>query len=102
MALNRLEEYSWPGNVRELRSSIEWAAVRSKGTVRITDLPPEVIAAASPDDSAAPHPLDERLRILRAIQEAGGNRSDAARRLGISRATLYRRIADLGLNPKSS
>jgi DNA-binding NtrC family response regulator len=100
-ALRHLTDYSWPGNVRELRSAVEWAAMRCKGVVRIEDLPPEVAASASPGDVVAP-PDDEKSRVLRAIQEAGGNRSEAARRLGISRATLYRRLAELGLTVGTS
>jgi transcriptional regulator of acetoin/glycerol metabolism len=42
-------------------------------------------------------PSDGRLRILQALEKAGGNRSQAAKLLGISRATLYRRVQELGL-----
>jgi len=96
-ALRSLMSYPWPGNVRELRSAIEWAAMRCAGVVQIEDLPPEIVSSVSHADLAKPPPEEEATRILRAIKDSGGNRSEAARRLGISRATLYRRLAEFGL-----
>ncbi len=92
-ALERLLAYSWPGNVRELKSAVEFAVIRCRGSaLEPEDLPPEIVPAASepPED-------DERIRILRALEKSGGNRSQAARVLGISRATLYRRLDELDI-----
>ena len=94
-ALQVLTSYSWPGNVRELKSAVESALIHCKGTVvRPEDLPPEV---RSQEPQATYVPLqrqDERTRMLGALQQTGGNRSEAARLLGMSRRTFYRRLAE--------
>lgn len=96
-ALRLLADYSWPGNVRELRSAIEFAVIRCKGAViQPDDLPPEIVHPASlesaiPSDALA----DDKARLQKALDRSRGNRALAARFLGISRATLYRRLADL-------
>jgi len=72
------------------------------------DLPPEIahavpMAAATPSASdAEPTPLptgDDRSRIAAALRQTGGNRLKAAKLLGISRATFYRRLSELGIPP---
>ena len=94
-ALQVLTRHSWPGNVRELKSAVESALIHCKGTVvRVEDLPPEV---RNPEPAAAYVPLqrqDERTRMVGALQQTGGNRSEAARLLGMSRRTFYRRLAE--------
>ena len=101
-ALRLLLTYAWPGNVRELKSAIEFAAISCKGPrIGVTDLPPEITcpqphAHAPMFEPVAGH--DERARLLRALDQARGNRSEAARLLGLSRATLYRRLADHGID----
>jgi transcriptional regulator of acetoin/glycerol metabolism len=74
---------------------VESALIHCKGTVvRPEDLPPEV---RSPEPQATYVPLqrqDERSRMLGALQQTGGNRSEAARLLGMSRRTFYRRLAE--------
>lgn len=97
-AMRLLLDHSWPGNVRELKSAIEFAVIRcEEPVVRAADLPPEVLdapvaAAAHLTDTEGAR--DDLERILAAIRAADGNRSEAARRLGLSRSTLYRRLAD--------
>jgi DNA-binding NtrC family response regulator len=91
-ALDAMRVYAWPGNVRELRSAVDHAALASSGhQIGRSDLPPE-IATAVPAEAP-----DERGRLLAAIARAGGNRSRAAALLGVSRATLYRRLAQFGV-----
>ena len=101
-AVDRLEKYAWPGNVRELRSSIQYAALQCRtGSIEHVDLPPEI--AGSNRDYAiddASDGVDERDEILRALESTGGNRTKAAELLNISRATLYRRMAELGVISK--
>jgi PAS domain S-box-containing protein len=98
-AIRVLMEHPWPGNVRELRSAVDYAVLHCGGTcVRALDLPPELLSASAialPDDAETPEGADERTRILDALRRSGGKRAAAARLLGISRATFYRRLDDL-------
>src|SRR5207237_5537478 len=86
--------YPWPGNVRELANVIERAMVVCKGTLILPEnLPPhlfEVRPAVLPDLPEMPDltlQAAEREQILRALQASGGERGEAARRLGLSRRT---------------
>jgi PAS domain S-box-containing protein len=99
-ALQLLMDYDWPGNVRELRSAIEFTLIHCAGAViQPEDLPPEIFPPAG---AVAGDPLpDERSRFLQALDRSRGNRALAARLLGISRATLYRRLADLKIDPEN-
>jgi DNA-binding NtrC family response regulator len=99
-ALRLLGDHPWRGNVRELRSAIEFAIICSRGAVIQTDdLPPEILQPADFDSVIPGDPLiDEKARFLQALNRSRGNRALAARLLGISRATLYRRLADLKIN----
>jgi transcriptional regulator of acetoin/glycerol metabolism len=88
-----LAAYTWPGNVRELRNMVEGLLLTGSGEVTPDEFPPEIQDA---EDTAAEDEfrLDDvgRQAITRAIQTAGGNLSEAARKLGIARSTLHRRI----------
>lgn len=101
-----LMDHRWPGNVRELRSAVSFAVPHStRGVVRRRDLPPEIASASTASESAAATPAsplrpDPRREIVTALEQAGGNRSLAARNLGISRATFYRRLRQLGIDQK--
>ena len=93
--LRALADHDWPGNVRELRSAIECAAIRCSGRVLgVDDLPREVVSGG-PTRRPTPSPrrvdLDQAA-LLEVLAQMGGNRQATARRLGISRATLYRRL----------
>lgn len=103
-ALHRLMSYVWPGNVRELRSAIEFAVISCKGSaVSADDLPPEIVGASAVRAPSASDPLpepDEKARVLAALADAKGNRTEAARRLGVSRATFYRRLIELQIQPR--
>lgn len=89
-----LTRYAWPGNVRELRNAIEYAIIACRGSVlQPGDLPPEITAQPAPSGPRRPYDRDsEKDRILEALDACDGNRAAAAKRLGISRATLYRRM----------
>jgi PAS domain S-box-containing protein len=94
-AMRMLLEYDWPGNVRELKGAMEFAALHAQDSlVDVDDLPPEVSIDPGPRGLKAE---DERERFLAALDQAGGNRSVAARLLGMSRATFYRRLGRLGI-----
>jgi Response regulator containing CheY-like receiver, AAA-type ATPase, and DNA-binding domains len=89
-ALHRLLDYDWPGNVRELRNALEAALIRSSGDVlRVVDLPPEIRETSSSQSRSSD---DEAERIRAALEQTNGNRTEAAELLGVSRATLYRRL----------
>ena len=96
--MSRLISYEWPGNVRELKHAIEFAVVRAKGaTVNLQDLPPELqndTQTAAQVDS----PIDERSQILAALRQTNGKRTAAAKLLGMSRATFYRRLSQFGID----
>jgi DNA-binding NtrC family response regulator len=98
-ALQWMMAYDWPGNIRELRNLIERATLLSRGSeIRLQDLleegTPGPVLPLARDPAPAPN---ERVRIISALERCGGNQTRAARLLGISRATLLRRIATLGL-----
>ena len=88
--------YSWPGNVRELENGIRAAVAMSPSkTIEATDLPLRVRDSHKARTSeSARVDLDalERTHIERVLRETGGNRSEAARQLGIDRVTLYRKM----------
>jgi DNA-binding NtrC family response regulator len=95
-AMARLTTYRWPGNVRELESTIALAVVHATDrAIGVDDLPPELAHDAVPP-ARAPMSAHERRRLVDMLKQTGGNRSMAARMLGISRATLYRRLAAMG------
>jgi DNA-binding NtrC family response regulator len=93
-----LLEYAWPGNVRELKSAIDVATLHCKGPVLCPeDLPPEIARSTRSGAGAWPTELDDKGRIIEALARTRGRRTEAARLLGISRATLYRRLAKFGI-----
>ena len=98
-AMRQLISYDWPGNVRELRNAIEYALIRARHAVlQVDDLPPEI--ASAEDAAATPAsdwPDDEEGRIRAALAHTDGNRTEAAELLGMSRATLYRRLDTYGI-----
>jgi two-component system, NtrC family, response regulator HydG len=100
-----LHDAPWPGNIRELRNVIERACMMSEGRmlserevlgalggVRPARPTSETVGTFSP-----PEPELDRARIEQALQQVGGNRSAAARVLGISRRALYRRLDSFNL-----
>ncbi|MGH2342808.1 sigma-54 interaction domain-containing protein [Segnochrobactraceae bacterium EtOH-i3] len=111
-ALAALEAHDWPGNVRELANVIEQLYVRTDGErITATDLMdilpgPATDAGPAPAPSAPPERRQtlseavdelERTLILRALEEAGGNKMEAARALGLSRTNLYAKLQKHGL-----
>ena len=93
----RLLGYDWPGNVRELRNVLERARLLAGAhpidVAHLPGLPVESRRPASPPKPATAAPELTPERIAAALRMAGGNKVEAARLLGISRATLYRRLA---------
>jgi two-component system response regulator HydG len=105
-AIEGLIRYAWPGNVRELENMIERIVVLHRsGPVGFRDLPATVRQAAREIAfRGTPGTLQEmeRMRIADALEEAGGNKKLAARRLGIHRSTLYAKLRRYGLDDGSS
>ena len=109
-AMIALEAYDWPGNVRHLFNALEYAVVHADGTtIRPKHLPGEVVAGAPPQavPRATVAPLTryyqsteneaaEQALILKVLEESGGNKAEAARRLGMSRTTLWKRLNQAG------
>lgn len=103
-AMRRLCEYDYPGNVRELSNFIERGVALSQGeTLDVDSLPQHLgkltVRVFTPELAATPATLEEqeKAHILRALELAGGNRSEAARMLGIDRVSLWRKLKRFGV-----
>jgi DNA-binding NtrC family response regulator len=110
-ALDLLTRSPWPGNVRELENLLERLTIFCvSGEIGIADIARE----RKSGNSSAQNPVSEkttattatleeveRQHILRVLQEANGNKSQAARALGIERKTLYRKARRMGVDPRS-
>jgi two-component system nitrogen regulation response regulator GlnG len=124
-ALARLRGYSWPGNIRELQSVLKQALLQAHGTTLLPAYLPDLaeppggsvpssaaageeanletflrqcLASDDGDQYAAAHRRLDRLLLPRVLEATGGNQQEAARRLGIARETLRRRLRELGLH----
>jgi two-component system nitrogen regulation response regulator GlnG len=124
-ALERLRSYSWPGNVRELQSVLKQALLQARGTTLLATFLPALPGEATGQGTASPsatgdpnletfirlcltsvegdlyaetHRQVDRLLLTRVLEDPGGNQLQAARRLGIARDTLRRRLIELGLH----
>jgi two-component system nitrogen regulation response regulator GlnG len=125
-ALDRLRAYAWPGNIRELQSVVKQALLRASGTVLLPAFLPELKTAAGGREStgikdpmgllpdldafireqiardaddiyAETHRQVDRVLLVRALEQTGGNQREAARLLGISRQTMRTKLRFLGL-----
>jgi transcriptional regulator with PAS, ATPase and Fis domain len=108
-ALALLMRHNWPGNVRELRNVLEQVTMLAESSrLDASDLA-AVLPEAAVSVKAAPGVMRlaeavevaERAALTQALQATGGNRQAAARLLGISRATLYEKLAYLGFETRS-
>jgi transcriptional regulator with GAF, ATPase, and Fis domain len=102
-AMESLVDYPWPGNVRELENVIERAIVLAEGeTLTAEDLPAEVFnylelkdaTSGSQEDRTLPEMMGsmEKRQLISALEEARGNKSKAARILGLSRSTFWHKL----------
>jgi DNA-binding NtrC family response regulator len=103
-AMARVVAYDWPGNVRELQNAIERAfALSVTDVITEAELPPVVGGRArrvptERTDGTLPTLEEAEIRLIAAaLAESGGNKNEAARRLGIDRQRLYRKITKYGL-----
>jgi len=103
-ALDIMLDYHWPGNVRELKNAIQFSVVRSRGSqILPSDLPMEIIQDRDLSLRLSDSPRSQQIisakgkldieSVKAAIKKTGGNKSKAARVLGVGRATLYRFLA---------
>jgi len=120
-SIELMEAHTWPGNIREMSNALEYAMVHLDGTVILPrHLPPEITyartetttsliqsqivippaTAAEPDKAyyRPAQPDEEKRQIKQALEESGGNRSQAAKVLGMSRTTLWKRVKEYGLD----
>ena len=102
-AMNILMAYDWPGNVRELRNAIEQMVVLARGEkLTMRDVPANIRGGAdltkiSVVRTGMTVEDAEKQLIIQALKETGGNRTTAAKKIGISRRTLHRKLKHYGL-----
>ena len=115
-AMKCLIEYDWPGNVRELENAMERAmALGDRKVIDIRDLPPSLLSMRVPFELTSPIVADsslsstdlediERATIQRVFEQVNGDKAMARKMLGISRATLYRKLKryNIGARPSLS
>ena len=108
--MDMLLKYAWPGNVRELENAVERAVILAAGDfLSVKDLPLSITRETAGSDHTAdlrqPEAAElrsleevERDTILKALDASGGNKSEAARILGINRKTLFRKMKSHGIS----
>jgi DNA-binding NtrC family response regulator len=105
--LKAILAYHWPGNVRELRNVLEAASLVARGeTIEPGDIPEEIVPGALPPTSSEPIPLPpprpleevERDAIRSALRRTEGNKTRAAKLLGIGLRTLHRKVKEYGIS----
>ena len=105
-AVQLLQQMRWPGNVRELENTVNRLAIFAPtGEITLADVEAETQRTPESEDEGTPVAATpdrlmelERQHILQILKQTGGNRSEAARRLGIERKTLYRKALRLGID----
>jgi transcriptional regulator with PAS, ATPase and Fis domain len=101
-AMDKLIEYAWPGNVRELRNAIEYAFVLCPGGgIGVNHLPVKIASGVKGDGKPAlpsPQKTDRKEELLKILRETDGNRSETARRLGVSRVTVWKMMKKYRIN----
>lgn len=101
-AMRALLDYAWPGNIRELHNVVEYAFAVGRGTtLRCSELPPEFREARNAEAQPAVQPpvlsaAEESTAIRQALEQSNGQVSQAARSLGMSRATFWRKRKNYG------
>ncbi len=107
-ALTALMHYPWPGNIRELRNLVERAMILCDGRMlTLSGFPAQISENAQSPETNTRNLKEavqafERNFISRVLNECGGNKEKAAREMGINPSTLYRKMADLDIDPGAS
>ena len=95
-----LQGYHWPGNVRELKQVVRRVLLATTGTIGVQDLPRVIRESwAGAIDATTSAIDDEDARLIQVVRESR-TMADAAAKLGITRSTIYRRMARFGLRPR--
>jgi two-component system response regulator HydG len=106
-AMDSLLRYDWPGNVRELMNAVERGVVLAQSEY-LDDTDLRIFYEGSQQNSGpvmisheTPRPLEEveKETVLKTLESAGGNKSETARRLGITRKTLHKKLKKYGVMP---
>lgn len=97
-ALQSMVQWNWPGNIAELADTVAVLIGDAKGSVIERRHLPKHLQQAPPRRHMSMMETAERGAIIRALDAAGGNKSEAAALLGMGRSTLYRRLRQLGLD----
>ncbi|HNV76766.1 MAG: sigma-54-dependent Fis family transcriptional regulator [Gemmatimonadetes bacterium] len=102
-AMQALLEHAWPGNIRELGHAVERAVLMAQGpAIRAVDLGLRVTGPSSPRYEDLSLEEVEQILIRKALARHGGNVSQAAKALGLSRSALYRRLEHFRIEPGSA
>ena len=106
-AMEALVNYSWPGNIRELRSAFEYAFVTcQRSLIEPHHFPPSIINAPKQMTVLRPPSLtrqdSQKNKLLEALKQTGGNQSEAAHILGVSRVTVWNQMRRFGISLKRS
>jgi len=106
-ALDLMIMYPWPGNVRELKSTLEYAFVACQGSMIALDhLPPNILHMEIPHETGEPSSVGlneiKKRRLIDALRQSGGNQSQAARTLGISRTSVWNQMKRFNIKFKKS
>ncbi len=102
-AMETLVKYSWPGNVRELKSAFEYAFVTCREEmIRSRDLPPSIVSETIENQGvmgliSVNRAETKKNQLLHALKQTGGNQSQAAQVLGVSRVTVWNRMKRYGI-----
>ena len=102
-AMKKLVDYHWPGNVRELKSAFEYAFVSCQDSIiQPHHLPPNILWGQKGHVSPTSVPVNrdkiKKRQLLDALEKAGGNQSEAAQILGVSRVTVWNRMKKFNIN----
>ncbi|MCP3925581.1 MAG: PAS domain S-box protein [Desulfobacterales bacterium] len=105
-SLEKLIQYPWPGNVRELRNAIEYAFVLcTEGHIETIHLPPKIVNHKENENiyrksKQTTKGSDGKEQLIEVLKRTGGNQSEAARQIGVSRITVWKRIKKYGIDLK--
>lgn len=96
-------DHPWPGNVRELIGALGYAfVVAENGLIAPSHLPPKLSSPEpsprTPPEAGAIPDSDEEISLINALRQAGGNQSQAAALLGVSRVTIWHRMKKYGID----